>query len=56
MFTIADGQARLTLVEIGQRNSEFAEVKASLEKGQRVILHPSDRVVDEVRVTEREAG
>ena len=56
VFTVADSQAKLTLVEIGQRNSDYAEVKANLETGQRVILHPSDRVVDEVRVTERDSG
>lgn len=53
VFIVVDGLAKLTTVEIGQRNSDFAEVRAKLEAGQRVVLHPSDRVADEVRVSER---
>ena len=56
VFVVADGTAKLTTVEIGQRNSDYAEVKANLEAGQRVVLHPSDRVADQVRVTERGAS
>lgn len=56
VFVVYDGTAKLTTVEIGQRNSDFAEVTANLEAGQRVVLHPSDRVADEVRVTERDGS
>ena len=35
---------------IGHRNSTFAEVSRGLRKGATVVLHPSDRVADGVRV------
>jgi HlyD family secretion protein len=38
-------------VEIGHRNSTFAEVSGGLAEGTTVVLHPSDRVGDGVRVT-----
>lgn len=56
VFAIADGEAVVTTVEIGHRNSRFAEVTSGLELGQRVILHPSDRIEDGVRVSERNEG
>lgn len=54
VFRIEDGRARLVPVEIGQRNPEVAEVTSGLGEGDRVILHPSDRVGDGVSVEERE--
>jgi HlyD family secretion protein len=42
--------ARSVPVEIGQRNMDFAEVIKGTAEGTMVILHPSDRVVDGVRV------
>jgi HlyD family secretion protein len=49
-----DGRARLRPVEIGHIGDRLAEVKAGLAQGQRVVLHPSDRVSDGVRVRRRE--
>lgn len=49
-YTMERGRARLTPIEIGQRNAEAAEVKRGLAAGARVILHPSDRVVHGTRV------
>ena len=37
-------------VEIGQRNTAYAEVLEGLPEGTTVIVHPSDRVVDGVKV------
>ncbi len=54
VFRIDDGVARLTTINIGQRNSRLAEVKGGLSPGDRVVLHPSDRLNDKVRVVERE--
>jgi HlyD family secretion protein len=54
VFRIEDGRARLVPVEIGQRNAEMAEVTGGLGEGDRVVLHPSDRVGDGVAVEERE--
>jgi HlyD family secretion protein len=53
VFAFADGRARLQRVKIGQRNDLEAEVLDGLAPGIRVILHPSDRVRDGVRVTSR---
>ena len=53
LFRIVDGRAVLTLIEVGHRNREAAEVLSGLEVGERVILHPSDRVHDGVAVSER---
>lgn len=49
-YTIERGRARLTPVQIGQRNPEVAEVKSGLTAGQRIILHPSDRISNGTRV------
>lgn len=49
-YAMERGRARLTPVEIGQRNAEAAEVKAGMAAGARVILHPSDRVTAGTRV------
>jgi HlyD family secretion protein len=49
-----DGRARTTVVEIGQRNNRLAEVISGLSEGDRVLLHPSDRVTDGTAVAERE--
>jgi HlyD family secretion protein len=49
-YTMDRGRARLTPVEIGQRNADVAEVKGGLGPGARVILHPSDRIEAGTRV------
>ncbi len=46
VFTVRNGIAHLRKVELGQRNTDFAEVKSGLEPGDVVILHPSDQVKD----------
>ena len=43
--------ARRRTVTIGQRNSDFAEVKDGLAEGDTVILHPSDRIEDGTRIS-----
>ena len=48
-----DRRARIRRVGIGEMNDRFAEVTSGLAAGDRVILHPSDRVGDGVRVRER---
>jgi HlyD family secretion protein len=54
VFRVADGRARITLVQINHRNSRIAEVISGLSPGDRVVLHPSDRVNNGGAVTERE--
>ena len=51
VYVIERGRARFVPVEIGQRNTAFAEVVNGVSEGSLVILHPSDRVSDGVRVT-----
>ena len=53
VFAVRDGRARLTPVRVGHVNDETAEVLAGLEVGERVIIHPSDRVRNGVRVETR---
>jgi HlyD family secretion protein len=53
VFTVEGGRARTRTIQVGARNSRHAEVLGGLEAGARVILHPSDRVVEGVRVAER---
>jgi HlyD family secretion protein len=53
VFKVAGGRAVLTRVMIDHRNRTHAEVTTGVAPGDVVILHPSDRVQDGVRVTER---
>jgi len=53
VFTVADGRAQRRLVKIGERNLHAARVVDGLKPGEPVILHPSDRVHDGVRVEPR---
>jgi HlyD family secretion protein len=51
---VAEGNvARRREVEVGARSPFEAELLAGLEPGERVVLHPSDRLVDGVRVRAR---
>lgn len=56
VFRVERGRARLVRVEIRHRNASLAEVTAGLAAGDRVVTHPSDRVADGVRVTERSSA
>lgn len=53
VYVVERGRARSQTVEIGQRNTSLAEVTKGLPEGASVILHPSDRVADGVRVVTR---
>lgn len=55
VFAVRDERARTTLVRIGRRNNRVAEVLSGLSAGDRVVLHPSDRISDGVAVSERES-
>lgn len=54
VFVVKDGRAHVLPVRIDHRNNRTAEVIAGLSAGDKVILHPSDRVSDGTRVTARE--
>jgi HlyD family secretion protein len=53
VFVVEDGRAKVRVVEIGRRNNSFAQVLSGLNQGERVVLHPSDRVRDGVAVMAR---
>lgn len=53
VFVEANGRAESRSVLIGQRSSRDAEVIGGLSEGERVVLHPSDRVSAGVRIAER---
>ena len=54
-FAVRDGRARTTLLRIGRRNNRVAEVLSGLSAGDQVVLHPSDRIKDDVAVSARES-
>jgi HlyD family secretion protein len=55
VFVVAeDGRAVERTVQIGARTSQQAVVEAGLEPGDRVILHPRDRVTEGQPVAERQ--
>ncbi|TIN30567.1 MAG: HlyD family efflux transporter periplasmic adaptor subunit [Mesorhizobium sp.] len=54
VFAIRDGRARTTVITVGQRNNRIAEVLSGLGTGDRVVLHPSDRITNGVTVAERD--
>jgi HlyD family secretion protein len=54
VFVAQDRRAVLRPVEIGHENGLQAEVVAGLEAGERVVLHPGDRVSPGVRLQERD--
>jgi HlyD family secretion protein len=49
-YAVVDGRARQRTLDIGHMSDETAEVRAGLERGDRVILHPADTIADGVRV------
>jgi HlyD family secretion protein len=54
VFVERDGRAALRRVEIGQGNGLEAEVRSGLGAGDRVVLHPGDRVFPGARLAERD--
>jgi HlyD family secretion protein len=53
VYAVKDGRAQTTVVKIGHRNAQAAEVVSGLADGTRVVLHPSDRVRDGTAVAQR---
>lgn len=54
LFLAEDGRARLVPVKVGRMNEEEAEIISGVKPGQQVILHPSDKIRDGVKVRERD--
>lgn len=55
VFAVEDGVARRREVEVGHRGTDAVEVLGGLDAGERVILHPGDRLEDGARVQAFEA-
>ena len=53
VFLLGDSRVEETQVEVGSRTPDAAEILSGVAEGDRVVLYPSDRVADEVRVRER---
>ena len=55
VYAMKDQRAHVTQVTIGHRNNRIVEVLSGLSAGDKIILHPSDRIKDGVAVAQREA-
>jgi len=53
VFAAGNGVARLRHVERGRHNGLEAQIVAGLEAGEKIVLYPSNRVADGVRVVAR---
>jgi HlyD family secretion protein len=53
VYRVEDGRARLRPIEVGQNNGLEVQVLAGLDEGDRVLVHPSDRIKDGVAVAPR---
>lgn len=53
LFVNEGGRAELRHVEVGHRNTTHAEIVRGLSGGEKVVLHPSDRVTGGVRIAAR---
>jgi HlyD family secretion protein len=54
VFAVQDGRTRTLPIRIGHRNNSAAEVLSGLSAGDKVVVHPSDRIADGSRVAQRE--
>lgn len=56
VFSVHDGRAHLTSVEVGAITDREAEIRKGLVRGEQVVVFPSDRVKDGQPVTPRKPG
>lgn len=56
VFVDDRGTARMTQVMVGRRNGLVSEITGGLAEGDRVVLHPSDRIHDGVKIVQRHEG
>jgi HlyD family secretion protein len=54
VYSVSGGRARTTVVQIGRRNAQTAEVLSGLMLNDRVVLHPSDRIREGSSVAQRQ--
>ena len=53
VYRMEGGKAALAMVDIGHRNSDFAELLSGLKPQDVVVLHPGDRIVAGTRISRR---
>ena len=53
LFMIDNGSAALRTVSVGRKNGFYAQITNGIAEGDRVVLHPNDRIQDGSRVIER---
>lgn len=56
VFTVEQGVAKLRHVTVGQHNDTDVQVVSGLMPGERIVLHPNDRIIDGTRIVERSAA
>jgi HlyD family secretion protein len=54
VYSARDGRARLVPVVLGVRSDVAVEVTSGLAEGERVLVHPGERVAEGLRITSRE--
>jgi len=54
VFVLEQDKARLVRLDVGHMNGREAQVLGGLKVGDEVVLHPSDRIADQVSLTRRE--
>jgi HlyD family secretion protein len=52
-YRVDEGRAQRTLVEVGHRSGQEAEIATGVSVGDRVIVHPGDALTDGARVRSR---
>lgn len=53
VFVVDQSRAHLRAVQIGQNNGIEAEVVSGLQEGDVVVVYPSDRIADQVKIARR---
>lgn len=56
VFAVENGRVKRRRVEAGHRNAAMTEIKSGISAGERVILFPSDKIDEDVRVREHLQG
>lgn len=53
LFLVRDGRAHQQIVTVGRQNGLESEIIEGVAEGDKVVLHPSDKIADGIRVMER---
>lgn len=55
VFVNEGGKAQLREVRIGHQSGVYAQIVEGLEEGERIVVHPNDRIADGTRIAQRAA-